>query len=193
MKKDALQTFKNIKSPTREKLVEILAVVCRKYVKPQSMATVTHKIQNLVFKPANQKLVDFLDDLQNLATNAFGVAAPAVIKQFIQIKKPSNLKKPKNQAHLKHGTYEQSVTNIKKELKLNGFEAFDELQKNTVSQNFTNKNTQKPKPTCHHCKNPGHYRNQCLQLKNKISSRKHSKWFWEQKLWGQQLYPKQDQ
>ena len=42
MKGDALQTFKNINSPTRENLVEILAVFGRKYVKPQSLATAKH-------------------------------------------------------------------------------------------------------------------------------------------------------
>ena len=61
MRGDALQTFKNINGPTRENMGEILAVFQRKYVKPQSMATTKHKSQKLVFNPANQKLVDFLD------------------------------------------------------------------------------------------------------------------------------------
>ena len=39
MRGDALQTFKNITSPNRENLEEILTVFRRKYVKPQSMAT----------------------------------------------------------------------------------------------------------------------------------------------------------
>ena len=39
MRGDALQTFKNIESPNRENLTEILTVFRRKYVKPQSMAT----------------------------------------------------------------------------------------------------------------------------------------------------------
>ena len=67
MRGDALQTFKNINGPTRKNLGEILAVFHRKYVKPQSMATAKHKFQKLVFNPANQKLVDFLDELQKLA------------------------------------------------------------------------------------------------------------------------------
>ena len=31
------------------------------------MATVKHKFQQLVFNPVNQKLIDFLDELQKLA------------------------------------------------------------------------------------------------------------------------------
>ena len=61
MRGDVLQTFKNIDGPTRENLGEILAVFRRKHVEPQSMATVKHKVQKLVFNPANHKLVDFLD------------------------------------------------------------------------------------------------------------------------------------
>ena len=64
MRGDALQTFKNITSPNKKNLGEILTVCCRKYVKPQSMATAKHKFQRLVFNPANQKLIDFLDELQ---------------------------------------------------------------------------------------------------------------------------------
>ena len=102
MRGDALQTFKNINGPTRENLEEILAVFRRKYVKPQSMATAKHKFQKLVFNPANQKLVDFLDELQKLAKDAFGIAAHAIIEQFIYAKMPPHLKKSKNQAHLEN-------------------------------------------------------------------------------------------
>ena len=83
MRGDALQTFKNINGPTRENLGEILALFRSKYVKLQSMATAEHKFQKLVFNPANQKLVDFLDELQKLAKDAFGIAAHAIIEQFI--------------------------------------------------------------------------------------------------------------
>ena len=78
MRGDALETFKNINGPTRENLGEILAVFRRRYVKPQSMATAKHKFQKLVFNPANQKLVEFFDELQKLAKNAFGIAAHAI-------------------------------------------------------------------------------------------------------------------
>ena len=98
MRGDALQTFKNITSPNRENLAELLTVFRRKYVKPQSMATAKHKFQRLVFNPPNQKLIDFLDELQKLAKDAFGVAAQAIIEQFIYAKMPPHLKKTINQA-----------------------------------------------------------------------------------------------
>ena len=149
MRGDALQTFKNINGPTRENLGEILAVFRRKYVKPQSMATAKHNFQKLVFNPANQKLVDFLDELQKLAKNAFGIAAHAIIEQFIYANMPPYLKKSINQAHLEKGAYEQIVTHLEKELELNGLEAPDELQINTVSHNTVNANADRTKPTCH--------------------------------------------
>ena len=45
MRGDALQTFKNITRLNGMSLGEILTVFCRKYVKPQSMATAKHKLQ----------------------------------------------------------------------------------------------------------------------------------------------------
>ena len=167
MRGDVLQIFKNIKGPTRGNLeeIQILAVFRRKYVKPQSMATAKHKFQKLVFNPANQKLVDFLDELQKLAKDAFGIAAHAIIKQLIYAKMPPHLKKSINQAHLENGTFEKIVTHLERELELNGLEAPDELPINNVSQQPTNIYADRPKPTCHHCKKPGHYRNQCRLLK----------------------------
>ena len=132
MRGDALQKFKNISSPNRENLTEILTVFRRKYVKPQSMATAKHKFQQLVFNPANQKLIDFLDELQKLAQDAFGVAAQAIIDQFMYAKMPPHLKKSINQAHLENGTYEQIVTHLERELELNSLEYPDETQMNTV-------------------------------------------------------------
>ena len=132
MRGDALQTFKNISSPNRESLTEILTVFRRKYVKPQSMATAKHKFQQLVFNPANQKLIDFLDELQKLAKVAFGVEAQAIIEQFIYAKMPPHLKKSINQAYLENGTCEQIVTHLERELELNSLEYPDETQMNTV-------------------------------------------------------------
>ena len=133
MRGDALQTFKNIGSPNRENLTEILTVFHRKYMKPQSLATARHKFQQLVFNPANQKSIDFLDELQKLAKNAFGVAAQAIIEQFIYAKIPPHLKKSINQANLENGTYEQIVTHLQKGFELNNLEYPDETQMNTVT------------------------------------------------------------
>ena len=69
---------------------------------------------------------------------------------------PPHLKKSKNQAHLENGTYEQIVTHLEKELELNGSEAPDELQINTVSHNTVNANADGAKRTCHYYKKPGH-------------------------------------
>ena len=132
MRGDALQTFKNISSPNRENLTEILTMCRRKYVKPQSRATAKHKFQQLVFNPANQKLIDFLDELQKMAKDAFGVDAQAIIEQFIYAKMPPHLKKSINQAHLENGTCEQIVTHLERELELNSLEYPDETQMNTV-------------------------------------------------------------
>ena len=165
MSGDALQTFKNITSPNRENLGGILTVFRKKYVKLQSMAMAKHKFQRLVFNPANQKLVDFLDELQKLAIDAFGVAAQAIIEQLIYAIMPPHLKKTINQAHLENGTYEQIVSHLERELELNGLEAPNEIPINTVTQQAPEQDSNKPKPTCHNCKKPGHYQNQCRQLK----------------------------
>ena len=80
------------------------------------MATAKHKLQRLVFNPANQKLIDFLDELQKLAKDPFGVAAQAIIEQFI------------------YAMYEQIVSHLERELELNGLESPDEMPMNTVTQ-----------------------------------------------------------
>ena len=133
MRGDALQIIKNISSPNRENLAKILTVFRRKYVKPQSMTTAKHKFQQLVFNPANQKLFNFLDELQKLAKDAFGVAAQAIIDQFTYAKMPPHLKKSINQAHLENGTYEQNVTHLERELELNSLDYPDETEMNTVT------------------------------------------------------------
>ena len=146
---------------------ENLTVFRGKYVKRQSRATAKHKFQRLVFNPVNQKLIDFLDELQKLAKVSFRVAAQEIIEQYIYAEMPPHLKKSINQAHLENGTYEQIVSRLERELELNGFEAPAELQINTVMQQVSQQNSEKSKPTYHHCKKPGHYRNQCRQLNRK--------------------------
>ena len=112
--------------------------------------------------------MDFLDELKRLANDAFGIAAQAIMEQFISAKMPLHLNKSINQAHLVNGTYEQVVRlkNLDWELELHVLEAPDELKVNTVSQ-YATRNYEKPKPTCHRCNEPGHYKNQCRYL-NKL-------------------------
>ena len=95
MRGSALQTYKNINGLIRENFGKILGVFRRKYVKPQPMETAEHKFQKIVFNPANQKLVDFFEELEQLARDAFGTAAHAIIGQFIYAKKTPDLKKSK--------------------------------------------------------------------------------------------------
>ena len=89
--------------------------------------TAKHKFQRVVFSPANQKLTDLSDELQQLAEDAFGVAAHAIIEQFIYAKIPPHLMKSINRAHLENGTHEQIVTHLQRELEPNSVEAPDEL------------------------------------------------------------------
>ena len=78
---------------------------------------------------------------------------------------PPHLKKSINQAHLENGMYEQIVSHFERELELNGLEAPDEMPTNTVTQEAPQQNSNKPRPTCHHCEKPSHCQNQCRQLK----------------------------
>ena len=78
---------------------------------------------------------------------------------------PPHLKKSFNQAHLENGTYEKVVSHLKRELELNGLEAPKEMQINTVTQQSSQQNSEKSKPTCHRWKKAGHYRYQCRQFK----------------------------
>ena len=57
---------------------------------------------------------------------------------------------------MENGTYEQIVSHLESELELNGLEAPDEMPIDTVTQQAPQQNSDKPKPTCHHCKKPGH-------------------------------------
>ena len=77
---------------------------------------------------------------------------------------PPHIQKSINQAHLEIDTFEEIVTPLERELELEGLEALDELQINTVSQQPTKTNADRPKPTCHRCKKPKHQRNQCRLL-----------------------------
>ena len=88
-----MQTFENFSSPTRETLGKILAVFRRKYVQTQAMATAKYNFQKVAFDPADQRLVEFPDELKRQAKNAFTIAANAIIEKLIYAKKPPILRK----------------------------------------------------------------------------------------------------
>ena len=79
LRKNALQTFRNINSANRQTLEDVLAVFRRKYVKPESQATAKHKWHKLVFDPNTMKHPDFLEELNQGAEKAFGENAQAMI------------------------------------------------------------------------------------------------------------------
>ena len=43
-----------------------------------------------------------------------------------------------------------------------------------MTQQAPQQNSIKPRPTCHHCKKPGHYQNQCRQLKGEKDQTRNS-------------------
>ena len=81
------------------------------------------------------------------------------------VKTHLHLKKSSNQAHLEEGNYEQIVLNLEKELEINALKVAKERQINTVTQQATKPNPEKPTLACRLCKKPGLCRNQCRQLK----------------------------
>ena len=99
------------------------------------MGTAKHIFQRLLFNPTNQTVIDFSNELQELAKNAFGVSAQEIIEQFTYAKKMA-----------------RNVSHVEKQLGINNLGAPDELQLNTVTYQPTKFNPEEPKPTCHHCK-----------------------------------------
>ena len=182
----ALKTFKNIQRTPSTTLEDILKVFRRKYVKPESSASAKHQLNRLFFDPENQKLPDFLEELQESAEKTFEDNAHQMIENLLYAKMPPHLKKSINQAYLENGTYDQIVKHLETEMKLNGLEADEpsvktqmtatkkeqKTEKSTKKQNETSK-TQTPKTVpnktlkndqCRYCKETGHMMAHCPKL-----------------------------
>ena len=69
LRKNALQTFRNISTANRQTLEDVLVFFRPKYVKRESQATANHKWHRLVFDPNTMKLPDFLEELNQGAKN----------------------------------------------------------------------------------------------------------------------------
>ena len=175
LRKNALQTFRNINSTNRQTLEDILAVFRRKYVKPESQATAKHKWHKLVFDPNTMKLPDFLEERNQGAEKAFGEHAQAMIDSLLYAKLPPKLKRSVNMARLENATYEEIVTHLERELELNGLEEGDDIHVPTMSTAPTTTRTGTgllssgidPNITCNYCKKPGHVKDDCQKLKRK--------------------------
>ena len=180
LRKNALQTFRNISSANRQTLEVVLAVFCRKYVKPELQATAKHKWHKLVFDPNTMKLPDFLEDLNHGAEKAFGEHAQAMIDSLLYAKLPPKLKRSINMARLENATYEEIVTHLERELELNGLEEGDDIPVPTMSTapTATRPGTGllsygiDPNVTCNYCKKPGHVKDDCRKLKQKEEQRR---------------------
>ena len=175
LRKNALQTFRNISSANRQTLEDVLAVFRRKYVKPESQATAKHKWHKLVFDPNTMKLPDFLEELNQGAEKAFGEHAQAMIDSLLYAKLPPKLKRSVNMARLENATYEEIVTHLERELELNGLEEGDDIPVPTMSTAPTATRPGQgllssgidPGITCNYCKKPGHVKDDCRKLKRK--------------------------
>ena len=180
LRKNALQTFRNINSANRQTLEDVLAVFRRKYVKPESQATAKHKWHKLVFDPNTIKLPDFLEELNQGAEKAFEENAQAMIDSLLYAKLPPKLKRSVNMARLENASYEEIVTHLERELELNGLEGGDDITVPTMSTAATATRPGTgllssgidPNITCNYCKIPGHVKDECRKLKRKEEQRR---------------------
>ena len=112
LRKEALQTFRNISALNKKTLDDVLIVFRRKYVKPESQATTKHKWHKLTFDPNTKSLPDFLEELNECAERAFGDNAQHMIDSLLYAKLPPHLKRSLNLAYLENGTCDQIVAHL---------------------------------------------------------------------------------
>ena len=170
LRKDALQTFRNISAVNKKILDDVLIVFRCKYVKPELQATAKHKWHKLTFDPNTKSLPDFLEELNECAERAFGDNAQHMIDSLLYAKLPPHLKRSLNLAHLENGTYDQIVAHLERELELSGLENDGELTiatMTTVPLNDNQQNTEQTKVVCHYCKKPGHLIRECRKRMRK--------------------------
>ena len=174
LRKEALQTFRNISAVNKKTLDDVLIVFRRKYVKPELQATAKHKWHKLTFDPNTKSLPDFLEELNECAEKAFGDNAQHMIDSLLYAKLPPHLKRSLNLAHLENGTYDQIVAHLERELELSGLENDGELTiptMTTVPLNDNQQNTEQTKVVCSYCKKPGHVIRDCRKRMRKEQER----------------------
>ena len=162
LRKNALQTFRNISTANRQTLEDVLIIFTRKYVIPESQATAKHKWHRPVFDPNTTKLPDFPEELIQGAEKAFGDSAQTKIDSLLYAKLPPKLKRSVNMARLANGSYDEIVAHLERELELNALEESLTTKTKTVPSN-----AQMNDITCNYCKEKGHLVKDCEKLKKK--------------------------
>ena len=92
LRKEALQTFRNISASRKKTPDDVVIVFRRKCVKPESHATAKHKWHKLTFDPNTNSLSDFLEELNECAERAFGDNAQHMIDSLLYAQLPPHLK-----------------------------------------------------------------------------------------------------
>ena len=170
LRKESLQTIRNISALNKKTLDDVLIVFRRKYVKPESQATAKHKWHKLTFDPNTKSLPDFLEELNECAERAIGDNAQHMIDNLLYPKLPLHLKRSLNLAYLENGTYDQIVAHLERELELSGLENDGELTIPTmtaVPPNDSQQSSEQTEVVCRYCKKPGHVIRDCRKRMRK--------------------------
>ena len=92
------------------------------------------------FQPSELEVIRSSRRISETSERCIRFAAQGIFEPFIQAKKPRLLINSNNPAHLENGTNEQIVSHLERDLELNGLEAPDKLQINTMLQQVRQEN-----------------------------------------------------
>ena len=100
LRKETLQTFRNINTINRQTLEDMLVIFRRKHVKPGPQATAKYKWHRLIIDHNTMKLPNFLEELNQGADKVFCENAKSMIDSLLYDKLPPKLKRSVNMARL---------------------------------------------------------------------------------------------
>ena len=148
LRKEALQTVKNMSPSNKKPLDDVLIVFRRKYVQPEAQCTAKHKWHKLTLDPNTKSLPDFLEELNECAERAFGDNAQKMIDSLLCPKLPPHLKRSLKLAYLENGTYDQIVAHPEKKIRT---QWFGKRWGANNTHNDNQQNTEQTKIVCHYC------------------------------------------